>query len=412
MTIRAAGEPVPRSGVLAICGGGNGAYTLAVVASRNFDGDVVWLRGSPEKAEQLRRVVFSDEGLRSTGVVAGRADRVRIVSSDPAEVIPQADLVLICVPAFAHAAILDRIAPHLNDRAIVGTLPARSGFEFDVARKVSGIRPRGGRRVFGLQTLPWSTRVDQAKQTVHVGAVKAAVSMGSLPHADAPGLAAQLSTLLGTRIVPTPNFLNVTLGNPGQIIHPGLMYGWFAEWSGESFREETIPRLYGGASDRTGEFVERLSDEVVATARAVESRSDHRLDLSGVLPILEWLRMSYAARTGDVATVATCFRTGPIQVRKVPVRERAPGEFVPDFQYRYLREDVPYGLAVVKAIANLADVDTPSVDAVIRWTQEKLGKRYVEGRSLQGVDVGELRIPQNYGLPTMSALVDWYLGWS
>ncbi len=400
-----------REGVLAICGGGNAAHTLAVVASRNFAGDIVWLTSSEGKAERLRRGVFSREGLRLTGVVVGLADRVRTISSDPAEVIPDADLVMIAVPAFAHSAILDRISPHLKDSALVGALPARSGFEFEVAHKVLGIRPNGRRRIFGLQTLPWSTRVQQPTKMVNMGAVKATVLMATLPHEEAPRVAAQLSGLLGTRIVSTSNFLNVTLGNPGQIIHPGLMYGLFADWSGEPYREEDIPRLYADASDKTGAFIEQLSGEVIAVAQAIGG-SGGKLDLSGVLPIHDWLRISYPTQTGDATTVATCFRTGPLQGRKVPMREISAGKFVPDFQYRYLSEDVPYGLAIVKAMAEMADVETLAIDAVIGWTQEKLGKRYLSDGKLGGPGARELRIPQNYGVRTLTDLVDWYLGWS
>lgn len=277
-----------REGVLAICGGGNAAHTLAVVVSRNFDGDVVWLTSSEEKAERLRRGVFSREGLRSTGVVSGLADRVRTISSDPAEVIPAADLVMIAVPAFAHASILDRISAYLKDSALIGALPARSGFEFEVTRTVSRIQPGGRRRIFGLQTLPWSTRVQQPTKVVNLGAVKATVLMATLPHGEASTVAAQLSGLLGIRIVPTSNFLNVSLGNPGQIIHPGLMYGWFAEWSGETYRDSDVPRLYAGVSDKIGAFVEKLSGEVIAVAQSVGSASEGKLDLSGVLPIHDW----------------------------------------------------------------------------------------------------------------------------
>lgn len=403
---------VSRTTILAICGGGNAAHTLAVVASRNFDGNIVWLTGSEEKAEGLRRGVFSEEGLRSTGAVDGLADRVRKISSDPEEVIPDADVVMITVPAFAHATILDRITPHLKDDVLVGALPARSGFEFEVAHKVSGVRPNGRRRIFGLQTLPWSTRVQQLTKKVNVGAVKASVFMATLPHGEAPSVAAQLSSLIGIPIIPTPNFLNVTLGNPGQIIHPGLMYGLFADWSGEPYPEGDIPYFYADASDKTGVFVEQLSRETVAVAQIVWASSEGKLDVSGVLPIHDWLRTSYPTQTGDTTSVATCFRTGPIQARKAPMRKNPAGEFVPDFHYRYLSEDVPYGLAVVKAIAELANVEVPNIEAVVRWTQEKLDKQYLVDGKLGGVDARELRIPQNYGVRTMSDLVDWYLRWS
>src|SRR6266576_2980069 len=139
--------------VVAICGGGNAAHALAVVASQNFDCDIVWLRGSEEKAESLRCGVFSAGGLRSTGVITGLADKVRTISADPQEIIPGADLVILVVPAFAHVTWLKKIAPHLKTTAVIGALPARSGFEFDVMRIIPGIRPGGGRQIFGLQTL-------------------------------------------------------------------------------------------------------------------------------------------------------------------------------------------------------------------------------------------------------------------
>jgi hypothetical protein len=398
--------------VLAICGGGNAAHAVAVVASQNFDGDIVWLRGSEEKAESLRRGVFSAGGLRSTGVITGLADKVRRISSNPQEIIPGADLVFLVVPAFAHVTWLEKIAPHLKTTAVIGALPARSGFEFDVQRIIPGIRPDGGRQIFGLQTLPWSTRVQQAGKLANIGALKAKVFMASLPGSHAASLAPLLSALLGTEIIASRNFLNLTLGNPGQIIHPGIMYGWFSKWSGKRYREDEIPRIYADLTNCTGKIVQNLSNDVVAVAQKIGAASNGKLDMSATLPIYEWLCMSYPApQTAEFSSVASCLRTGPIQARKAPMAEVAPGEFVPDFQYRYISEDVPYGLAIAKSIGQMADVATPTLDAVIDWSQNKLGKRYLVNGKLAGEDVYELRIPQNYRLKNLSELLAFYLEW-
>jgi hypothetical protein len=402
----------PCKSVLAICGGGNAAHAVAVVASQNFDGEIVWLRGSEEKAEALRQGVFSAGGLRSTGVIVGLADKITKISSDPQEIIPYADLVILVVPAFAHVTWLEKIAPHLKADAVIGALPARSGFEYDVRRIISGIRPDGERQIFGLQTLPWSTRVQQPGKLANIGALKAKVYVATLPGSHSAALAPLLSVLLGTEIIASSNFLNLTLGNPGQIIHPGIMYGGFSQWSGKRYRQEEIPRFYADLTDCTGQLVENLSEDVVAVARKIAVASNGQLDMSATLPIHEWLRMSYPTQTADFTSVASCLRTGPIQARKVPMLEIAPGEFIPDFQYRYLSEDMPYGLAVTKAIGQIADVATPTLDAVIDWSQKKLGKQYLVGEKLTGADVHELRIPQNYGLNTLSDLLAFYLQWA
>jgi hypothetical protein len=394
--------------VLAICGGGNGGHALAVVASQNFDGDVTWLVGSDDKAIVVQNSCSGD-GLSSTGVIKGSASKVRVVSADPADVIPQADIVLIVVPAFAHAAVLGQIAPYLKESALIGCLPTRGGFEFEASTFIPGIEPAGRRRIFGLQTLPWSTRVVEPGKLVNFGALKAKVLLATRPAGLADELSILLTQLLGLEIVPTAGLLNMTLGNPGQLIHPGLMYGHFRSWSDERFEPDEVPYFYAEATDEMGAFVEQMSEEAVAVAKAIAARSRRQLDVSGVLPIHEWLQISYPSQTADTTSTATCFRTGPLQARRAPMLEIAPGELVPNFDYRYLSEDVPYGLVVTRAIAELAQVATPAIDAVILWAQDRMDKQYLIDGRVRGRDTHGLPIPQHFGVDTLERLLDWYV---
>ena len=47
------------------------------------------------------------------------------------------------------------------------------------------------------------------------------------------------------------------------------------------------------------------------------------------------------------------------------MRESRPGKFVPNFGYRYLSEDVPFGLVTTRALAEIVDVETPAIEEVI-----------------------------------------------
>jgi NAD/NADP octopine/nopaline dehydrogenase, alpha-helical domain len=390
-----------------ICGSGNGAHALAVVASQNPEAEISWLVGSEEKADRLRRALAT-VGLRSTGAITAVAQRVATVSADPGDVIPHADMVMIVVPAFGHAAVLRRIEPHIRATTAIGCIPTRGGFEFDAAR----LAPRNDATrplIFGLQTLPWSTRVTTYGELVNIGAAKEQVVLASLPASEAPVIAARMSHLLATEIVPAASFLSLTLGNPGQFIHPGLMYGHFRSWQGEAFDEAHIPMFYADATDEMGEIVDRLSREAIAVAAEIERRSQGALRLrEAVVPIHEWLTSTYRHVTRDTSSVGTCFRTGPIQARKAPVIETPSGAFIPDFQYRYLTEDVPFGLVATRALAELAHVETPTIDAVITWAQSAMERVYLADGRLQGRDVTDLPIPQNHGVSTLSELASWY----
>jgi hypothetical protein len=395
-----------RRSVLTICGGGNAGHALAVVASQNFEGDIDWLVGSEQKADLLRRGMSAD-GLHSTGVITAVASRLRTISADPAQVIPNADMIMIVVPAFVHARVLRRIKPHISDSTTIGCLPTRGGFEFEASQLVPSA---GGtrRRMFGLQTLPWSTRVVTPGKVVNIGAAKAEVVLAALPAGDGAGIADRLSGILGTRVVATEGFLNLTLGNPGQFIHPGLMYGHFRFWRGEEYDQDGIPMLYADATDEMGELVEGLSEDAIAVARAIEAGSDNGVNLEEVVPVHEWLKASYAHVTRDLKTVATCFRTGPITARKAPMIEIRPGRFVPNFGYRYLTEDVPFGLVITRAIAEIVHVKTPTIDAAIRWAQSAMEKVYLADEKLEGPDARGLPIPQHHGVLSLSDLIEWY----
>ncbi len=336
------------------------------------------------------------------------AKHIRSVSADPAEVIPGADMVIVVVPAFAQRAVLQRITPYLSPAGVIGCIPARAGLEFDaehIARGPVGTHPT----IFGLQTLPWSTRVTKVGQLVHVGAAKQEVMLASLAASRGPAIARRVASIVGTRVILTDSFLDLTLGNPGQFIHPGLMYGHFRSWRGEEYDEEAIPLLYAQATDEMGRLVERLSREATAVADQLAARSGGILNLrGGNAPIHHWLRTAYGHVTSDTSTVAACFRTGPIRGRKAPMLEVRPGKFVPNFGYRYLSEDIPFGLVATRALGEIADVKTPAIDEVITWAQSALKRNYLAGDRLQGADVGGLRVPQNSGISTLTELIDWY----
>ena len=59
---------------------------------------------------------------------------------------------------------------------------------------------------------------------------------------------------------------------------------------------------------------------------------------------------------------------------------------------------MPTGLVVTRGLAELAQVPTPTMDRVIRWAQERLGKEYLRAGRVQGRDLGETRAPQRFGL--------------
>ena len=84
------------------------------------------------------------------------------------------------------------------------------------------------------------------------------------------------------------------------------------------------------------------------------------------------------------------------------------GGYIPDKNSRYFIEDIQFGLCILKAFAELLNVNTPEIDKVATWGQNFLGKEYIVNGKLSGKDVSELTIPQNRGINTKEELIKYY----
>lgn len=324
------------------------------------------------------------------------------ISADPAAVFPGADLVLLALPASAHAVTLTALAPFVHDQMWIIALPARGGFDWQ-ARAILGEQAQ----IAGLQTLPWACRIPPGGygERVDILGVKESVDVAADPVHLAPGLAAALSDLLQVQLAPAGTLLALTLANTGQIIHPGIMYGLFHDWDGRPFGEDEIPLFYGGVTPAIAAHLELMSAEVQAVAAALASHFPDQ-DWGGVLPLLAWCRRSYAHDIADPSDLHTCFTTNRAYAGlRAPMQLLEENALVPWFESRYLTEDVPFGLLATRGIAEILTVPTPAIDAVILWAQEALGQDWLVRGRLRGADIPTSRAPQRFGCDKPSQLL-------
>lgn len=343
-------------------------------------------------------------GLRMRGALKSRGYKPSLVTADPAEAAEDADMVLLVLPAFAHGDVLAMLAPYLQDGVLVGAMPARSGFKYQAGRILADHGPPGF-TIFGLQTLPWACRITEYGSLVEILGVKKSVGVAAIPRNATVPLAVLLTGMLGLTIIPLANMLALSLANMGQIIHPGIMYGLFRAYKGEPFAEEEIPLFYNGVNDDIAALLQGLSDEIQRLKEALQAQMGPEVDLSGVPTLERWLLDSYAEQIKDAGSLARAFSTNnAYRGLKAPVKRLADGRYVPDFQSRYLVEDVPAGLLVTCALARLAGVPTPEIDRVITATSTWMAREYLVDGQLNGRDIPGTRIPQNYGVHRLSTL--------
>lgn len=390
--------------IITICGGGNAAHAIIPIIRNNFSGKLNLFLPYGDEAAQFNKLIEEKRFITATigeKKLYGRPDEASKFAKD---VCKEADLILMLLPAFAHEPTLLQIAPFFKKETIIGAIPARSGFEYSTL-KILKDNKKEKVKIFGMQTLPWACRIKEYASKVDILGKKRSVGMAAFPHKITSELASFLTRLLDLKIEPLPNMLTLSLANVGQIIHPGIMYSLFKGKEELKYRKEKIPLFYQGVTKEISETLKVMSDEVLVLTKEIKN-IDKSINLNHVLGLKDWLIYSYKESIVDKSTLQSCFVTNSAyKGLRAPMKKDNNDYFLPDFQARYLTEDVPYGLVVTKAIAQLAKVDMPVIDEVILTISKWIGKEYIKRGYLEGKDIKDTRIPQNYGIDNLENIM-------
>ncbi len=383
-----------------ICGCGNLGHVFAGLLSARDDLRVNVCVSTPERAAQLNRAMEARGGIAvqmRDGEVVGRP---HLVTADPARAVPGSRLILICVPSLAEEAVLERIAPHLDPDACVGSVPAPGGFDWK-ARHVLGSR---GQRavVFGVGTIPWMCKIKQVGEAVTVLGKKLNNGVVVIPQDRTEEVADLMSHLSTMPVLDIRTFLNITFTPGNQILHPGIMYDMFQAWDGKPLPEQ--PLFYETVSESAADLLRRMSGELLAVCRALEGGVPG-LRLSAVMPLVLSIRMAYGADVLDGSTLRSAIATNRAYAGiRTPMRQ-VEGGWVPDFGSRFFWEDIPHGLVVVRGIADLVGVNTPTIDEVLTWAQKQMGREYLVDGKLAGKDIATSGAPGRFGIARTEDLV-------
>lgn len=393
-----------------ICGTGNGAHALAALASQNPRFEVRVLTQSADRAQRwteiMRRERLTVMVRKGNGNHVAWKANAFMVTDQPDQAARGCDLIIFAVPAFRHLKYLTSLKPYIEDGCVIGGLPGQNGFEFDV-RMALGQRLKNC-VVMNFDSLPWICRITEFGKSAKISGCKdllVGALQGDLSKARLKDPLAVMRSLLGKtpRLVVSGHLLGITLRSLNAYSHPPIMYGRWKDWNGKPL--ERPPLFYHDIEEETAELLGKISEEVVATSKGIMSQYPG-VDLSHVIPMYDWDIGCYGNDIKDKTNLMTALRTnsGYAGIPHPMIRTES-GEYIPDFNHRFLTEDVPFGLVVIRGIAEIAGIPTPCMDRVLTWCQEKLGKEYLVGSSLIGKDLGSTRCPQRYGFTTMADIL-------
>ena len=353
---------------ICICGGGNLAHVVGGYLAAKPDCEVRLLTRHPERWQADSSVTITD--CNSKTFIA----KFSTITDNPAIAIKGAQTVLLCLPGFAIAPVLESIRPYLDPSALVGSVVSSTGF-FLMAQKILP----ADTGLFGFQRVPFIARINEYGKSAALLGYKPSLSFATMNVKNHQELGETLSGLFDVPVHWLNNYLKVTLTNSNPLLHPCRLYGMFYknEKSYDShilFYEDWDEFSSGTLITCDNEFGQLLGKLGLS-----------RDDLPSILDYYE---------STDAASLTRKIRS--IEAFKglyAPMIKTSDGKYLPDFNNRYFTEDFPYGILIIKSFAQRNGVPTPMIDTIIDWEQECVNKEYIKGGKLLGKEISGTVIP-------------------
>ena len=347
---------------IAVLGGGNGSFAAAGDFALQGHEVRLWRRDAAQVAEHRAagsRIMVKDSNGRHEAKLA-------LVTTDIAEAVWGAELILCPAPAFAQADIANQLAPHLRNGQVVFLPPATFGtMIFAKAAHDAGNRANASFAETG--TLPWLTRKHGPFEVAITIRAKR-LPVGVFPLENADHALDVIGRAFPDAIEPCGDALSGALMNAGPIIHPPLIV--MNAGPIEHFERWDIHK------EGTQAAIRRVTDSLDAERIAVREALGyggphfplvHHYASEGEI----WM---YGRGSHDRLTDSGDWR-----------------ERIVLTEHRYMREDLRLGLSLLVSVAELAGIATPLAEAFLAIGGAICGEDFVKhGRTLSSLGLGKL----------------------
>lgn len=266
--------------------------------------------------------------------------KISKVTSDMAEALAEANVIMIVVPSSAHKDIATNAAPYLHDDQIVVLHPGRTGGAIEFKKVLHDVDCMADVTIAESETFIYASRAE-GPANARIFRIKIAVPLAALPATRTCDVLEVINEAY-PEFIDGVNVLHTGLNNMGAIFHPALTL------------------LNAGRIESTGGEFQFYTDGVTpSTARVLEVLDRERVTVAAAIGVrartaLEWLQLAYNVQ-GDNLYEAIQNQTGYYGIK-------APNTL----NHRYILEDIPMSLVPIASLARRYGVSVRGIDSIIR----------------------------------------------
>uniref|UniRef100_A0A7S3L101 Opine dehydrogenase domain-containing protein n=1 Tax=Amphora coffeiformis TaxID=265554 RepID=A0A7S3L101_9STRA len=395
-----------------VVGGGSSAHVLIPFLFK-CGHRVNLMTRRPEQWKRQVSVELRTMDDKTIDTIQGSLNKI---SSVPAEVIPEADVIILCMPVHQYPHALHRIAPYINiskHEVFVGTVYGQAGFNWmchEVERKLQ----LKNITCFAVGLIPWICRtIEYGSKGVNYGCKKrniVAVSPANrFEKLNDLVLNDMCYSIHGTgKFLQACSFLSLTLSVDNQIIHPSRCYGLWMRYGGKWATEKDIPYFYKDYDALSADILRQLDADYTRIRDAVRKHFPHQ-PFNYMLDYLTLERFTHESQNDDIQK--SFQESKQLGLIKTPCVQLETGEYGIDIQSRFFTDDIPFGLLIAKWVAEQLHVDTPMIDEIITWAQTLRGWEFLNEDGtikIQNAVKGNFvsGIPPAYGITSVDSILE------
>lgn len=338
---------------IAVIGAGNGGQSIAgYFALQEYETSLY------DIDVQKMNILKQKGGIELTGRIEGFG-KIDCITTDIAEAVKGAEIVMVTTVANAHRAVAKSMAPYVEEGQIIILNPGRTCgvLVFNQTLQTEGCTKRY--YLGEAQTLVYACRVIENGKVNIIG-VKDEVFLAGLPASDTEYILSKINPMYPC-FVKADNVLRTSLENIGAMFHPCVCL----------FNAATIERqdefwFYRDMTEQVARFIEKFDKERLAVGKA------YGVDL---LSVTEWIKFAYKDTEGD--TLCERMKNNPAYHDI-----KAPGTIFT----RQLTEDIPTGVLPIMELGKAAGVEVPLLTSMVNTIEALLDiDLHTNGRSLKNL---------------------------
>jgi hypothetical protein len=328
---------------ICICGGGNLGHVCAgFLANRGHQVSI--LTTKPERWNSEIEIVAPD------GIFTGKISQM---SSKPEEVIPQAEMVLVCLPGYAIHDELVKTKPFLSKNVKVGSVVSSTGFFFEVFKVLPPDIP-----LFGFQRVPFISRIIEYGKKAELKGYKETLNVAIENTSEKEPIREELEMLFEKSVSIADSYYEVSLSNSNPLLHPARLYTMWKDWQpGIVFPRN--PQFYVEWTIEASTLLLKMDNEFQQLLKTLGLKS-------GCIPTI----LDYYESTDAISLTQKLHNIRAFQGISSPMKEVENG-WIPDFASRYFTEDFPYGMRFIVETAHKQNATIPTIEKIYQWGLSK-----------------------------------------